>query len=192
MPLVDMRDLVSLDFLETSILAEHCRSPVILSLAESHFEGYDFALIMAAVERTARRAMVAVAIHFALRRIQRPLNASTEDFVARLNAAERDDDGDYVDPKDQHWILGDRQRNRGSLYLDVWEALWLNWPIAASLPCTGQGLVAYAPGSATLRAPSPQPHRVGPHQAVRRRSLHHNRIADCRHRGHANLSEPKP
>ena len=59
MPLVDMRDmlnhayrngyavggfdLVSLDFLEGILeAAENCRSPVILSLAESHFGHYDF------------------------------------------------------------------------------------------------------------------------------------------------------
>ena len=80
MPLVDMRDmlnhayrngyavggfdLVSLDFLEAIITAaEHTRSPVILSLAESHFEYYDFELAMAATERAARRASVPVAIH---------------------------------------------------------------------------------------------------------------------------------
>ena len=67
MPLVDMRDmlnhayhngyavggfdLVSLDFLEAILqTAEHCRSPVILSLAESHFEYYDFELAMAAAD----------------------------------------------------------------------------------------------------------------------------------------------
>lgn len=80
MPLVDMRDmlnhayrngyavggfdLVSLDFLEAIVAAaEHCRSPVILSLAESHFEYYDFELAMAAAEKAARRATVPVAIH---------------------------------------------------------------------------------------------------------------------------------
>ena len=80
MPLVDMRDmlnhayhngyavggfdLVSLDFLEAILqTAEHCRSPVILSLAESHFEYYDFELAMAAAEKAARRAAVPVAIH---------------------------------------------------------------------------------------------------------------------------------
>jgi fructose-bisphosphate aldolase, class II len=80
MPLVDMRDmlqhayrngyavggfdLVSLDFLEAILqAAENCRSPVILSLAESHFEYYDFELAMAAVEKAADRAGVPVAIH---------------------------------------------------------------------------------------------------------------------------------
>jgi len=80
MPLVDMRDmlnhayrnsyavggfdLVSLDFLEAILAAaENCRSPVILSLAESHFGHYDFELAMAATERAARRAEVPVAIH---------------------------------------------------------------------------------------------------------------------------------
>lgn len=80
MPSVDMRDmlnhayrngyavggfdLVSLDFLEAILdAAEHCRSPVILSLAESHFEYYDFELAMAAAEKAARRSEVPVAIH---------------------------------------------------------------------------------------------------------------------------------
>jgi len=80
MPLVNMRDmlkhayrngyavggfdLVSLDFLEAIIsAAEARRAPVILSLAESHFEYYDFELAMAACEAAARRATVPVAIH---------------------------------------------------------------------------------------------------------------------------------
>ena len=80
MPLIDMRDmlnhayrngyavggfnLVSLDFIEAIIqAAENCRSPVILSLAESHFEHYDFELAMAAAEKAAQRASVPVAIH---------------------------------------------------------------------------------------------------------------------------------
>jgi len=80
MPLVDVRDmmnhayrngyavggfnLVSLDFLEAIVAAaENCRSPVILSLAESHFEHYDFELAMTAAERAARRADVPVALH---------------------------------------------------------------------------------------------------------------------------------
>ena len=50
-------DLVSLDFLEGIMnAAERCRSPVILSLAESHFGYFDFELIMSAVETAARRA----------------------------------------------------------------------------------------------------------------------------------------
>jgi fructose-bisphosphate aldolase, class II len=80
MPLVNMRDmlnhayrntyavggfdLVSLEFLEAILEAgERCRSPLILSLAESHFEYYDFELAMAATERAARRASIPVAIH---------------------------------------------------------------------------------------------------------------------------------
>lgn len=54
--------------------------------------------------------------------VQRPLDATTEDFVARINAAAgREDDGDPIDPKDPHWILGDRQRHRGSLHQDIWQ-----------------------------------------------------------------------
>jgi fructose-bisphosphate aldolase class II len=80
MPLVDMHDMlqhahrnayavggfdvVSLDFIDAIIAAsEHCRAPVILSLAESHFEYYDFELAMAATETAARRANIPVAIH---------------------------------------------------------------------------------------------------------------------------------
>ena len=54
--------------------------------------------------------------------VQRPLDASTEDFVARVNAAaKREDEGDSIEPKDPDWYLGDRQRHRGSLHQDVWE-----------------------------------------------------------------------
>lgn len=57
-------DLVSLDFLEGILAAaENCRAPVILSLAESHFEHYDFELLMAATQAAARRTPVPVAIH---------------------------------------------------------------------------------------------------------------------------------
>jgi len=57
-------DLVSLDFLAgVLVAAERCRAPVILSLAESHFEYFDFDLLMPAVETAARRASVPVAIH---------------------------------------------------------------------------------------------------------------------------------
>lgn len=53
--------------------------------------------------------------------VQRPLDATTEDFVARINAAtEREDEGDAVDPRDPEWLLGDRQRHRGSLHKDIW------------------------------------------------------------------------
>lgn len=80
MPLVDMKDmldhahdqryaigafdLVSLEFLEAIMAAsERARAPVILSLAESHFEHFDFELAMAATERAAARADIPVAIH---------------------------------------------------------------------------------------------------------------------------------
>ena len=80
MPLVDMKDmlghahahgyavgafdLVNLDFLEAILdAAEECRAPVILSLAESHFEYFNFDYLMPAVEAAARAASVPVAIH---------------------------------------------------------------------------------------------------------------------------------
>lgn len=53
--------------------------------------------------------------------VQRPLDATTADFVARINAAaELEDDGASIDPKDPNWILGDTKRHRGSLHKDVW------------------------------------------------------------------------
>jgi fructose-bisphosphate aldolase class II len=58
-------DLINLDFLEGILgAAERCSAPVILSLAESHFEYFNLELLMAAVERAARKARVPVAIHF--------------------------------------------------------------------------------------------------------------------------------
>jgi fructose-bisphosphate aldolase class II len=57
-------DVVNLDFVSGVVAAaEQCRSPVILSLAESHFDTYDFELLMPAVEAAAKRAEVPVAIH---------------------------------------------------------------------------------------------------------------------------------
>jgi len=81
MPIVDMKNMlqhayqhnyavgafevVSLDFLQAIMqAAEEARAPVILSLAESHFDFYDFDLLMPAVETAARRALVPVALHF--------------------------------------------------------------------------------------------------------------------------------
>lgn len=56
-------DLVSLDFLEAVVTAaEESRAAVILSIAEPHFEHYDAELMLAAVERAARRSTVPVAI----------------------------------------------------------------------------------------------------------------------------------
>jgi fructose-bisphosphate aldolase class II len=57
-------DLVGLEFLEAVLSgAEATRAPVILSLAESHFEHYDFDTLMPAVVAAARRAAVPVAVH---------------------------------------------------------------------------------------------------------------------------------
>ncbi len=53
--------------------------------------------------------------------VQRPLDLTTADFVARINAAAtREDDGDPIESKDSEWLLGDQQRGRGSLHQDVW------------------------------------------------------------------------
>lgn len=119
MPLADMKDmlthayrngyaiggfdLVSLDFLDAIVTAaENTRSPVILSLAESHFEYYDFELILAATERAARRAAVPIAIHLdhgasyesAVRAIRYGCNgvmvdASQEDFPKNVARTRR-------------------------------------------------------------------------------------------------------
>jgi len=57
-------DLVSLDFLEGIMAAaERCQSPVILSLAESHFDYFNLQFIMPAVEAAAKQSSVPVAIH---------------------------------------------------------------------------------------------------------------------------------
>lgn len=53
--------------------------------------------------------------------VQHPLDASTEQFVARVNAAQREDDGNPVNSSDPNWLLGKRQRHRGSLHQDVWK-----------------------------------------------------------------------
>lgn len=54
--------------------------------------------------------------------VQRPLDKSTESFVARVNAAAQREDGDNpVNPSDPDWLLGERQRHRGSLHQDVWK-----------------------------------------------------------------------
>lgn len=57
-------DAVSLDFV-TGIMtaAEQAHAPVILSVAESHFDYFDFELLVTAMERAAKRATVPVAIH---------------------------------------------------------------------------------------------------------------------------------
>ena len=53
--------------------------------------------------------------------VQRPLDLTTDDFVARINAAAtREDDGDSIESKDSAWLLGDQQRNRGLLHQDIW------------------------------------------------------------------------
>jgi hypothetical protein len=54
--------------------------------------------------------------------VQRPLDESTDDFVARINAAAAiADQGEAENPKDPNWRLGENLRHRGSLHQDVWE-----------------------------------------------------------------------
>jgi hypothetical protein len=65
--------------------------------------------------------------------VQRPLDASTDNFVARVNAAaQSEDEGDPVNPSDPNWVLGELQRHRGSLHQDVWKAPLLIWPAVDS------------------------------------------------------------
>ena len=76
--------------------------------------------------------------------VQRPLDPTTADFVARINAAaEREDDGDAIDAKDRNWVLGDRQRHRGSLHQDIWRGT------AAEL--ASRGFIAVYPSSGWWR-----------------------------------------
>jgi fructose-bisphosphate aldolase class II len=57
-------DVVSLDFINGIITAaEEKDAPVIISLAESHFEYFDFELLMSAVLKASRRTPIPVAIH---------------------------------------------------------------------------------------------------------------------------------
>lgn len=57
--------VVSLDFLDGILqAAEVCRSPVVLNLIESHFNYYDFDILMPAVVSAARKATVPVAVNF--------------------------------------------------------------------------------------------------------------------------------
>ena len=53
--------------------------------------------------------------------VQRPLDVTTADFVARINAAaEQENGGGISDSRDPQWILGERARHRGSLHQDIW------------------------------------------------------------------------
>lgn len=57
-------DVVSLDFITAVVAAaEEKQAPIIISLAESHFDYFDFELLMPAVEAAAKRTPVPVAIH---------------------------------------------------------------------------------------------------------------------------------
>jgi hypothetical protein len=47
---------------------------------------------------------------------------TTEDFLARINAAAAmEDDEQHTNPKDPDWLLGERQRHKGSIHQDTWE-----------------------------------------------------------------------
>jgi fructose-bisphosphate aldolase class II len=86
-------DLVSLDFLEGIIdSAEKSRAPVILSLAESHFQFFNFDTIMPAVEAAAQRASVPIAIHL-------DHGSSIESAIHGIN---RGCNGVMIDASDKH------------------------------------------------------------------------------------------
>jgi Subtilase family len=54
--------------------------------------------------------------------VQRALDSSTEQFVARLNAAAKLEDKDEGDEtSDGNWLLGKNQRYKGSLHNDIWQ-----------------------------------------------------------------------
>lgn len=72
--------------------------------------------------------------------VRRPLE-SVDDFIARVNAAAaQEENGEQSDPKDPAWMLGDRQRHRGSIHQDVWTGT------AADLANRGQIAVYPAAG----------------------------------------------
>lgn len=53
--------------------------------------------------------------------VRHPLE-SIEDFLARINAAAAmEEDEQHANPKDPDWLLGERQRHKGSLHQDIWE-----------------------------------------------------------------------
>lgn len=76
--------------------------------------------------------------------VQRPLDGSTDDFIARVNAAaQREDEGDPVNPKDPNWYLGERQRHRGSLHQDVW--------VGTAAELASRGFIAVYPAAGWWR-----------------------------------------
>ncbi|MEQ0770668.1 S8 family peptidase [Paraburkholderia tropica] len=79
--------------------------------------------------------------------VQRPLDTSTDDFVARISAAvASDENGDAVNPKDPDWYVGDKQRHKGSIHQDVWEGT------AAEL--ASRGFIVVYPGMGWWRTRS--------------------------------------
>ncbi|MFA5520648.1 MAG: S8 family peptidase [Castellaniella sp.] len=75
--------------------------------------------------------------------VQRPLDASTEQFIARLNAAAQHEDDDSATSSDPDWLLGTQHRHRGSLHQDIWKGT------AAEL--VSRGFIAVYPGTGWWR-----------------------------------------
>lgn len=72
-------DLINLNYLKGIILAaERTRSPVILSLSEPNFKHSDIELLMPAIEASARKASIPVAIHL-------DLSTSLESAIHAIN-----------------------------------------------------------------------------------------------------------
>jgi len=89
-------DVVSLDFV-TGVMAaaENSRSPVILSVAESHFDFFDFELLMASVEAAAKRATVSVSFSY-------PLRAARRLFAVLFHANGAQHRGQGAEPGEGH------------------------------------------------------------------------------------------
>ncbi len=71
--------------------------------------------------------------------MQRPLDASTDEFIARINSkAERDEEIEQANSADSNWCLGSQQRHRGSLHQDIWKG--------SGAELAAMGFIAVYPG----------------------------------------------
>lgn len=77
--------------------------------------------------------------------VKRSLEASNAQFIARLNAAaEIDDNNLTTSPESANWLLGERQRHKGSLHQDIWKGT------AADL--ASKGVIGIYPSSGWWRS----------------------------------------
>lgn len=71
--------------------------------------------------------------------VQRPLDASTDEFIARINSkAEREEEIEPANSADSNWCLGSQQRHRGSLHQDIWKG--------SGAELAAMGFIAVYPG----------------------------------------------